>query len=246
MGSGASAPALRDELIIEHRPRLLLVEDDSEVAEILSRYLRHDGYEVEAVADGAAALLRADLGWPDLLVLDLTLPDLDGLDVCRRIRVADSVPIIMVSGRGSEAERVLGLDCGADDYLVKPFSPRELAARVRAVLRRATTTASAAGSAIEPLTAGAISLDTRTREVLVREAVVELRPREYDLLALLMSRPREVLDRETLLTEVWGYSFGGAGTLSVHIRRLREKVEPDPANPRHIITAWGVGYRFDP
>lgn len=230
---------------VEQGRRLLVVEDDPKVAEIVGRYLRREGYDVETVADGLDALARAEAGWPDLVVLDLTLPGLDGLDVCRRLRVAGTVPIIIVSARAREADRIIGLDCGADDYLCKPFSPRELVTRVRAVLRRAEQSPE---SAVPParLSAGVITLDARTREVLVADSLVELRPREFDLLAFLMGRPREVLDRERLLEAVWGYSFGGDGTLSVHVRRLREKVEADPANPRHIITVWGVGYRFEP
>lgn len=226
-------------------PRLLVVEDDLKVAEILTRYLRQEGYEVEAVSDGLEALTRVRTGWADLVVLDLTLPGLDGLDVCRRIRAADPVPIIIVSARVDEADRIVGLECGADDYLCKPFSPRELVARVRAVLRRVGETAERTSQSAV-LSAGDITVDVRTRDVSVRGAVVDVRPREFDLLAFLMSRPREVLDRETLLQAVWGYSFRGAGTLSVHVRRLREKVEADPANPRHIVTVWGVGYRFEP
>ncbi len=232
--------------MVEPRSRIVVVEDDLKVAEIVGRYLRREGYEVETVADGVDALTLTEAGWPDLLVLDLTLPNLDGLDVCRRVRAAGGLPIIIVSGRARESDRIVGLESGADDYLCKPFSPRELVARVRAVLRRAVAAPSAPAADSACLSAGAITLDPRTRGVLVAGELVELRPREFELLAFLMKRPCEVLDREALLKAVWGYSFGGAGTLSVHVRRLREKVEVDASNPRHIVTVWGVGYRFQP
>jgi len=226
---------------------VLVVEDDAEVAGILREYLNRAGYEVETVGDGVAGLRRTYARWPDAIVLDLTLPQLDGLEVCRRARAASvDVPIIILSARAEESDRILGLDCGADDYLCKPFSPRELVARVRAVLRRAPTAAVQSSGDDARICAADIVLDQRTREVSVGGNFVDLRPREFELLTVLMSRAGEVLHRDVLLNEVWGYSFGGAGTLSVHIRRLREKVEGDPAQPRHIRTVWGVGYRFDP
>jgi two-component system response regulator ResD len=228
---------------VEHR-RVLVVEDDEAVADIVRRYLRSEGYDVETVGDGLAAVARATVTPPDLVVLDLTLPGLDGLEVCRRLRATMSVPIIIVSARGDESDRIAGLEAGADDYLGKPFSPRELVARVRAVLRRLTP--QSPSSSAPALTAGTITVDPRARSVTVAGRAVELRPREFDLLAFLMSRPGEAVQRETLLEQVWGYSFGGTATVSVHVRRLREKVEADPANPRHIKTVWSVGYRFDP
>lgn len=229
------------------RPHVLVVEDDAEVAAILHLYLEREGYDVETVGDGIAGLRRTHSGWPDVMVLDLSLPQLDGLEVCRRTRAAAlSIPIIILSARAEEPDRILGFDCGADDYLCKPFSPRELVARVRAALRRAPTNPTEWSGDDGRICCGGIVLDHRTREVTVDSNVVDLRPREFELLSVLMARAGEVLHRDVLLTEVWGYSFGGAGTLSVHIRRLREKVETNPAQPRHIKTVWGVGYRFDP
>ncbi len=232
---------------VDEPPHVLVVEDDAEVAGILRQYLNRAGYEVETVGDGVAGLRRTYARWPDVIVLDLSLPQLDGLEVCRRARAAAvDVPIIIVSARAEESDRILGLDCGADDYLCKPFSPRELVARVRAVLRRAPTAPVQSSGDDARICAADIILDQRTREVSVGGNGIDLRPREFELLRVLMSHAGEVLHRDVLLNEVWGYSFGGAGTLSVHIRRLREKVEGDPAQPRHIKTVWGVGYRFDP
>lgn len=245
----APQPALsaRPRPVDAARPHVLVIEDDAEVAAILHRYLDREGYAVETIGDGVAGLRRAHSGWPDVMVLDLTLPQLDGLEVCRRTRAAAvGMPIIILSARAEESDRILGLECGADDYLCKPFSPRELVARVRAALRRGPTTGIGRPGEDGRISSGDIVLDHRTRQVTVAGAVVDLRPREFELLSALMTRAGEVLHRDVLLNEVWGYSFGGAGTLSVHIRRLREKVETNPAQPHRIVTVWGVGYRFDP
>jgi len=214
------------------------------VAEVVVRYLEREGFEAAAVGDGRAALDRVRSAPPDLVVLDLMLPGVDGLVVCRGLRAFAPVPVIMLTARGNEDDRVVGLDLGADDYVSKPFSPRELTARVKAVLRRAGGTP----PEVEPevITADALVIDTAAREVLVDESRVELTAREFDLLAFLARHSRRVFRREELLERVWGYTYGDTSTVTVHIRRLREKIEPEPATPRHIVTVWGVGYRFDP
>jgi DNA-binding response OmpR family regulator len=222
--------------------RVLVVEDDPNVSEVVTRYLEREGYEVEAVADGAEGLRRALADPPDLVVLDLMLPSINGFEVCRRLRAAIPVPVIILTARGEEADRITGLDLGADDYVVKPFSPRELTARVRAVLRRAALP-DAPESVLE---AGGISLDPVAHEVRRDGVLVGLTAREFELLAHLMRHPRRAFRREELLEEVWGFSYGDTSTVTVHVRRLREKIEPDPSRPRHVTTVWGVGYRFEP
>jgi DNA-binding response OmpR family regulator len=221
----------------------LLVEDDETVSEVVERYLEREGFRVEVISDGADAVRRFDDD-VDLIVLDIMLPSMDGLEVCRQLRSTSSVPIIMLTALGDESDRIMGLELGADDYLAKPFSPRELTARVKSVLRRA-------GGALAPqvaqgeLKAGAITLSLDAHEVAVEGQPVVLTSREFELLAFLMTHPRRVFTREELLERVWGYSFGDKSTVTVHVRRLREKVEDDPAKPRHISTVWGLGYRFD-
>jgi DNA-binding response OmpR family regulator len=229
------------------RPRILVVEDDPTVCEVVTRYLVREGYEVESVADGRAALDRARVNPPDLMILDLMLPGLDGLEVFRRMRSFAPVPVIMLTARGDEDDRVMGLELGADDYVGKPFSPRELTARVKSVLRRAEGHASPAladGSRV--LTSGDLTVDVPAREVLIGGHPVALTVREFDLLTFLMLHPHQVFRREELLERVWGYTFGDTSTVTVHVRRLREKVEVDPSNPARIQTVWGVGYRFEP
>jgi DNA-binding response OmpR family regulator len=230
-----------------HLPRILVVEDDPTVAEVVARYLRRDGCDVEIVADGRIAVERARAHPPDLMILDLMLPGLDGLEVFRRLRSFAPIPVIMLTARGDEDDRVLGLELGADDYVAKPFSPRELAARVKSVLRRAEGRMAAMppGSA-HFLEAGDLVVDVGAREVLLDGHPVSLTVREFDLLAFLMLHPHQVLRREDLLEHVWGYTFGDTSTVTVHVRRLREKVEADPSNPVRIQTVWGVGYRFEP
>jgi DNA-binding response OmpR family regulator len=217
---------------------VLVVEDDPTVAEVVTRYLERDGHRVDVLADGLQALAALAQSLPDLVVLDLMLPGLPGLELCRRVREHADVPIIILSARGEEDDRLLGLELGADDYLAKPFSPRELAARVRAVLRRAPPPVTA------PLELGDFFLDPRTRQVTVRGLPVSLTAREFDLLAFLLRHPGEAFRREALLQQVWGYTFGDTSTVTVHVRRLREKIETDPSTPRHLETVWGVGYRF--
>jgi DNA-binding response OmpR family regulator len=224
---------------------VLVIEDDPTVAEIVVRYLEREGYSAMREADGAAGLERALSSAPDLVVLDLLLPTIDGMTICRRLREALPVPIIMLTALGDETDRVLGLELGADDYLAKPFSPRELVARVKAVLRRAQGQG-APPPTTEVVTVGELVIDLGAREASRADEIIQLTAREFDLLAFLVSHPRRAFRREELLQEVWGYSYGDASTVTVHIRRLREKLEDEPSEPRHIVTVWGVGYRWDP
>jgi two-component system, OmpR family, response regulator ResD len=225
--------------------RVLVVDDEPIVRDVLSRYLSREGFEVETAADGQAALDVFEATRPELIVLDLMLPGIDGLEVLRRIRSRNGAAVIMLTARGEETDRVVGLELGADDYVAKPFSPREVVARVRAVLRRTRDTPVAGGQEI--LRFGALEIDARTREARVDGSPVELTPREFELLHYMASSPRTVFNRLHLLDELWDASFAGdPSTVTVHVRRLREKIESDPANPRHLITVWGAGYRFEP
>jgi DNA-binding response OmpR family regulator len=222
------------------RARILIVDDDATVAEILSRYLVREGYEVASVGDAREALELTRSQAPDLILLDLMLPGMSGLDVCRRLRDFTSVPLIMLTARGEEHERVFGLKLGADDYVVKPFSPREVTARVDSVLRRTNGARQELGTVV----AGELEVDIAARIVRVAGEPVSLTAREFDLLAFLIEHPDQVFGREELLERVWGYRFGDTATVTVHIRRLRAKLEADPAKPVHLQTVWGVGYRF--
>jgi DNA-binding response OmpR family regulator len=228
-------------------PRVLVVEDDTTVAEVVTRYLKREGFIVEWTGDGADALRRARSAPPDLVILDIMLPGIDGLEVCRRLREKAPIPIVMLTALGEENDKVMGLDLGADDYIAKPFSPRELTARVKSVLRRSR--GPLAGSAPElsaPLVVGDLEVDVRAREVRLAGQLVALTSLEFELLVFLMLNPRKVFTREELLEHVWGFSSGDTSTVTVHVRRLREKVEPDSAKPKWIETVWGVGYRFEP
>ncbi len=228
------------------RAKILLVEDDVTVSEVVTRYLRRDGFDVDAVGDGETALERVKESRPDLMLIDVMLPRLSGFDVCRRLRPA-RLPIIMLTARGEESDRIMGLELGADDYVVKPFSPRELVARVRSVLRRTHGwTAGSQQGDLTPISLGDIDLDPRSRRVSVRSEESSLTAREYELLLFLMQHPATVFRRDELLEHVWGYTFGGTPTVTVHVQRLRKKIEEDPEHPAHIKTVWGVGYRFDP
>jgi DNA-binding response OmpR family regulator len=222
------------------------VEDDLTVAEVVLAYLRRAGYEVEHAADGQAALDAAAHAWPDLVVLDLMLPGIDGLEVCRRLRSTGEVPVIMLTALGSENDRVVGLEVGADDYVTKPFSPRELVLRVKSVLRRAGGASTPPPGAPTLLEAGPIRMDVTAHQVTYQGEPLALTSREFDLLAHLLEHPGEAFTREALMHSVWGWEFGDQSTVTVHVRRLREKVEDDPADPRMLVTVWGVGYRFDP
>lgn len=224
--------------------RVLLVEDDATVAEVLVAYLERDGFEVRWEDDGARGLEAALGDEPDLVVLDLMLPSLDGLEVCRRLRATAPIPVIMLTARGDEEDRIVGLELGADDYLAKPVSPRELVARVKAVLRRSRE-ARAPRPAAAVLQAGDLRVDVAARVVTMGGRTVELTVREFDLLVFLMERPRIAFRRDELLEHVWGYTYGDASTVTVHVRRLREKIEVDPSNPARLSTVWGVGYRWD-
>jgi DNA-binding response OmpR family regulator len=223
--------------------RVLVVEDDLTVAEVVQAYLRRAGYQVEHAADGVAALEAAARRRPDLVVLDLMLPGIDGLEVCRLLRESGPVSVIMLTALGSENDRVLGLEVGADDYVTKPFSPRELTLRVRSVLRRSATPPPSGSPNI--LGAGPLRLDLTAHRATRDGAELSLTTREFDLLAFLLAHPGEAFTREALMRQVWGWEFGDQSTVTVHVRRLREKVEEDPADPRLLVTVWGVGYRFD-
>ena len=224
--------------------RVLVVDDEPTVREVVGTYLRREGYVVHEVADGAAVLPAIDSFHPDLVVLDLMLPGVSGIDVLRTLRTSSTIPVILLTARAEESDRVVGLELGADDYVVKPFSPRELTARVRSVLRR-TSIAPTAPRVIEH---GPLRIDTGSREVTVDGSVVSLTPKEFDLLAHLSAHPRQVFSRAQLLTQVWDSSvdFQDPATVTVHVRRLRNKIEADPEQPRWLVTVFGVGYRFEP
>jgi DNA-binding response OmpR family regulator len=228
----------------EGRSRILVVDDDATVADVVARYLAHDGFAVETVGDGRTALDRALSDPPDLVVLDLMLPGVDGLEVCRRLRALAPVPIIILTARGQESDRIVGLELGADDYVAKPFSAKELVARVRAVLRRAKGPLAAAAPGPRHHVDGDLEVDVAARQATLGGSVVALTAREFELLAFLMRHPGKAFRREEILEQVWGYRYGDTSTVTVHVRRLREKIEPDPANPSRIATVWGVGYRW--
>ncbi|MEU6389284.1 response regulator transcription factor [Streptomyces sp. NPDC046939] len=221
-------------------PRVLVVDDDPTVAEVVTGYLDRAGYAVDHAGDGPAALARATASPPDLVVLDLMLPGMDGLEVCRRLRARGPVPVIMLTARGDEDDRILGLEVGADDYVTKPFSPRELVLRVESVLRRARP-----GTDRQPVSAAGLTVDPAARRATRDGTELALTLREFDLLAFFLRHPGRAYSREELMREVWGWEFGDLSTVTVHIRRLRGKVEDDPARPRLIQTVWGVGYRFE-
>jgi DNA-binding response OmpR family regulator len=223
--------------------RILVVDDEPMVREVVTAYLEREGYAVTTADDGKAALDLVPRAHPDLVVLDVMLPHVDGFSVLSRIRKDSDVPVILLTARTEEIDRVLGLELGADDYVVKPFSPRELAARVRSVLRRST-------GRIAPgrLDFDGLTIDGAAREVVAAGRVVDLTPKEFDLLAFLAASPRQVFSRAQLLHHVWGSSpdFQDPSTVTVHVRRLRGKIEADADTPRWVTTVWGVGYRFEP
>jgi two-component system, OmpR family, response regulator ResD len=223
--------------------RVLVVDDEPMVLEVIARYLVHDGFDVVTADDGEQALERFDEQRPDLVLLDLMLPRLDGLEVFRRMRATDDVPVIMITARGQETDRIVGLDLGADDYVAKPLSPREVVSRVRAVLRR--TTPADEGPTV--LVAGDLEVDLERREARKSGKAVKLTRKEFDLLAHMAARPGITLSRTRLLEDVWDFAWDGdSSTVTVHMRRLREKIEDRPSDPAHLITVWGVGYRFEP
>jgi DNA-binding response OmpR family regulator len=221
---------------------ILVVDDEPIVREVVVTYLRREGYRTLEAGDGELAKALVETERPDLVVLDLMLPRTDGLSVCRWIRAHGAVPVIMLTARTEEADRIVGLELGADDYVTKPFSPRELAARVRTVLRRASPLPQRA----ELLTFDELEIDAGAREVRRSGEVLRLTAKEFDLLWFLASHPRRVFSRDQLMQRVWGYASAlDTGTVTVHVRRLREKIEADASTPRRLETVWGVGYRFN-
>lgn len=220
-----------------------MVDDDATVRSVVADYLRNAGCEVTEASDGVEALASAN-ETPDVVVLDLMLPGIDGLEVFRRLRARrGDLPVIMLTARGDETDRILGLEMGADDYIPKPFSPRELVLRVQAVARRVQRPESVAPHTT--LTDGDLRLDPAARIASRGGSPLALTAREFDLLRFLLAAPGKVWSRHDLMTQVWGWEFGDESTVTVHVRRLREKVEPDPARPRRLMTVWGVGYRWD-
>jgi DNA-binding response OmpR family regulator len=222
---------------------VLVVDDEPIVREVVVRYLQREGHTTLEADHGDRARELLEQEAPDLVVLDVMLPGTDGLELCRWIRARSELPVILPTARGEEADRIVGLELGADDYVTKPFSPRELAARVRTVLRRSTTTE-------EPrarFAFGDIEIDTRTRDVHKAGQELRLTAKEFDLLAFLAGNPRRVFGRDQLMSRVWGYEAAlDTGTVTVHVRRLREKIETNPSEPLHLQTVWGVGYRLVP
>ncbi len=227
------------------RGSVLVVDDEPTIAEVVARYLEHAGYKTRIASDGMRAIEAAASSRPDLVVLDLMLPGLDGLEVMRRLRDhdRDRIAVILLTAKGEEADRIIGLRLGADDYVVKPFSPAELVARVDAVLRRVDTSPGHAA----PIELSDLTIDPGARRVFVRGEEIQLTQREFEVLLFLARHPGQVFSRNQLMDAVWQYSFyTDTSTVTVHIRRLRAKIEPDPSEPRHIQTVWGVGYRFQP
>jgi DNA-binding response OmpR family regulator len=224
--------------------RILVVDDEAIVTEVVQRYLVREGFTVTVARDGQAGLDAARRESPDLIVLDLMLPKVDGLEVCRTLRRESKVPIIILSAKDEESDKILGLGLGADDYVAKPFSPRELVARIQAVLRRSQASVPEPG---DQLRQGDVKISPRGRTVEIAGRQVELTAKEFDLLYFLARSAGQVFSREQLLDKVWDYEFvGDASTVTVHVRRLREKIEADPVRPRFVKTVWGVGYKFEP
>jgi DNA-binding response OmpR family regulator len=224
--------------------KILLVEDEPSILEIAALYLRRAGYQVQNVKDGREAMKSLERELPDLLVLDLMLPGVDGLTITRWLRDQSEVPIIMLTARREESDRIAGLEMGADDYVVKPFSPQELVSRVRAVLRRSKRQVEEPDASLHY---DDLDIDPVTRLVQVRGEEILLTAKEFDMLWLLARHPRQVFTRVQLLEQIWGFTdYIDAGTVTVHVRRLREKIEADPSVPLHIQTVWGIGYKFEP
>ncbi|MBA2463454.1 MAG: response regulator transcription factor [Nocardioidaceae bacterium] len=229
-------------------PRVLVVDDEPMVREVLARYLERDGFTVDLAVDGVDALQHLESVGADLVVLDLMLPRLDGFEVLRRLRSRVATPVIMLTARGDQIDRIVGLEVGADDYVIKPFSPREVVARVRAVLRRAAVRSAPDESTIEQdvRRIGSLTIDIGRRLVTRDGADLRLTRKEFDLLTFLAARAGQTFSRSQLLEQVWDFAWtGDASTVTVHVRRLREKIEVDPSEPRNLITVWGVGYRFE-
>jgi DNA-binding response OmpR family regulator len=226
--------------------RVLVVDDEGDIRNVVALYLRREGFDVESVADGEAALEAIERYPPNLIILDIMMPKLSGLEVIHRLRPHRNIPVIMLTSRDEEVDKIVGLEVGADDYVTKPFSPRELAARVKAVLRRAGEKPVRRDPDRAPVTVGDIAINPQTRQVEVKGNPVTLTAKGFDLLWLLATHKGQVFSREELLEKVWGYDFyGDTNTVTVLIRRLRQQIEPDPANPRYILTVWGIGYKFE-
>ena len=222
---------------------VLVVDDEPIVRDVVVRYLERDGFQTLTASDGDTAKALIDQREPSLVVLDVMLPGTDGLSLCRWIRGRSNLPVILLTARGEEADRIVGLELGADDYVTKPFSPRELAARVRTVLRRSN----GAAPQHETIAFGELELDGGSREARRAGSTIQLTAKEFELLWFLASHPRHVFSRDQLMDRVWGYEAAvDTGTVTVHVRRLREKIEADPSRPEHLRTVWGVGYRLDP
>jgi len=225
---------------------ILVVEDEASVAEVVSLYLKRAGYHAQIASDGRQAMSLFESRKPDLVILDLMLPEMDGLSLTRWLRDRSNVPIIMLTARREEIDRITGLEMGADDYVVKPFSPQELVSRVRAVMRRLGREQ----AETEPernLAFDELSINPRSRVVTIKEMPIELTVKEFDMLYLLAQHPKQVFTREQLLERVWGGAqYIDPGTVTVHVRRLREKIEVDPSKPTRLLTVWGVGYKFEP
>jgi len=225
---------------------ILVVEDEASIAEVVSLYLKRAGFTVQIAPDGKKAMTLFEREQPDFVILDLMLPEVDGLSLTRWLRDRSDVPIIMLTARREEMDRIAGLEMGADDYVVKPFSPQELVSRVRAVMRRLGRDQAEAEHE-RSLSFDGLSIDPRSRVVKVGGAEIELTAKEFDMFYLLARHPKQVFTREQLLERVWGGSqYIDPGTVTVHVRRLREKIEADPSHPAHLLTVWGVGYKFEP
>jgi DNA-binding response OmpR family regulator len=225
---------------------ILVVDDEDTIREVIRRYLERDGFAVREAADGYAALEAIQDGPPDLIVLDLMLPGVDGLSITQQIRERHRIPIIMLTAKGETSDRIRGLDLGADDYMAKPFSPQELVSRVKAVLRRSSEAAPLPGLPGQVLEFDGLRLDEASRTVTLDGQDIPLTTKEFDLLWFFARHPHQVFTRTQLLDHVWGYEFyGDPSTVTVHIRRLREKIERDPSQPRYVLTVWGIGYKFE-
>ncbi|HEU5343109.1 MAG TPA: response regulator transcription factor [Ktedonobacterales bacterium] len=246
MPNESDTPVAGDETTRPSR-RILVVDDEEAIREVLAQYLRRAGFVVLEAADGPSALRIATATPPDLLILDLMLPGMDGLEVCRTLRETLAAPILMLTARSEEDDTLEGFRAGADDYVSKPFSPREVVMRAQAIMRRVEATTAPAMTLGDTLIYGELIIKPQLRQVERDGASLDLTAREFDLLRFLASHPRQVFSRQQLLDQVWGYDyFGDASTVTVHIRRLREKVERDPAEPQRLKTVWGIGYKFEP
>jgi DNA-binding response OmpR family regulator len=224
----------------------MVVDDDRTLTDVVGRYLVRDGHRVECVHDGLAALHRIDEEPPDLVVLDLMLPGVGGLEVCRQLRSRWPIPVVMLTALGEETDKIVGFETGADDYMTKPFSPRELVMRVRSVLRRARGGGLPGTLCQGVINDGDLAVDLGAHEASLTGQLLALTSREYDLLVFLMRHPRQAFTREQLLEQVWNWSFGDTSTVTVHVRRLREKLQADLVLHQRIVTVWGVGYRYEP